>query len=141
MRSRTFSIAGTAALLGLVLAVGSAVAQTSVTLTAEVPFEFHAGKAALPAGEYTLQRGLASNALLIARSDRTAHAVVLTNGAEKNTAPGESKLVFHKYGDRYFLAQVWTAGMTRGYDLPVTKTERELTRIARHQIVTVLAKR
>jgi hypothetical protein len=141
MRSRTFSIVTTATLLALVLAVGSAMAQTSVTLKADIPFEFHAGKTAMPAGEYTVQFLTAGNALTVARIDRTAQAMVLTNAAEGNPASDVSKLVFRKYGDRYFLAQIWTLGSTRGHELPVSKTERELTQIATHQIVSVLAKR
>ena len=142
MRSRTFSIAGTATLLALVLAVGSAMAQTGVALKADIPFEFHAGKAALPAGEYTIGFLTAVNVAAVARTDGGAQAMVLTNGVEGLSAPAESKLMFRKYGDRYFLAQIWTQGAVRGRDLPVSKAERELTKIAaRHQIISVLAKR
>ena len=35
----------------------------------------------------------------------------------------KTKLVFHRYGDQYFLAQIWTEGNNRGSELP--KTERE----------------
>jgi hypothetical protein len=39
-------------------------------------------------------------------------------------------LVFHKYGDRYFLREIWSAGQANGAMLGVTKAERELLQAA-----------
>jgi hypothetical protein len=36
------------------------------------------------------------------------------------------KLVFHRYGDQYFLYQVWPAGATTGRQLPKSRGEREV---------------
>jgi hypothetical protein len=40
----------------------------------------------------------------------------------------EPKLVFHRYGDQYFLASISTG--SDGRDLPVSRQERELTKAA-----------
>jgi len=142
MHSRTSSIIFLAGLLGLVLAVGSAMAQSNVTLTAEVPFEFVAWKNVMPAGEYTVQFLASSPTLAIANASRTAKAVVLTNAVEADQPAQQPKLVFRKYGDRYFLAQIWIDGVARGNELPVSRTEREWAqRAAQPQLVAVLARR
>jgi hypothetical protein len=50
----------------------------------------------------------------------------LSNYAEAAKAPDQGKLVFNRYGDRYFLSEIWTAGDTSGRTLLVSKVEREL---------------
>ena len=132
----------TAGLLALVLAVGSAMAQSNVTLKADVPFEFVASKNTLPAGEYRVQFLASSPTLAIANANRSAKAVVLTNAVEADQPARQAKLVFRKYGDRYFLAQIWIDGVARGNELPVSRTEREWAqRAAQPQLVAVLARR
>jgi len=132
----------TAGLLALVLAVGSAMAQSNVTLKADVPFEFVASKNTLPAGEYTVQFWAGSPTLAVANADRSAKAVVMTNAIEADRPAEQPKLVFRKYGDRYFLAQIWVDGVARGNELPVSKTEREWTRRASQpQVIAIIARR
>jgi hypothetical protein len=36
----------------------------------------------------------------------------------------EPKLVFHRYGNQYFLSQIWTTSESR--DFPMSRAEREL---------------
>ena len=52
----------------------------------------------------------------------TAHTVK-TPGTQ-----GDSKLVFNRYGDQFFLSQVWIAGLTDGQELTKTGRERLLQR-------------
>ena len=40
--------------------------------------------------------------------------------------PTASKLVFHRYGSQYFLAQIWTAGYEQGKELPKSSRESEV---------------
>ena len=42
----------------------------------------------------------------------------------RNDATGTPKLVFHKYGDQYFLAEVWTE--SKGLILAETPAEKEM---------------
>jgi hypothetical protein len=37
-----------------------------------------------------------------------------------------TKLVFHKVGDHYFLAQIWTSARGQGLAVPESKVEKEL---------------
>ena len=38
----------------------------------------------------------------------------------------ETKLVFHKIGDHYFLTQIWTSARSQGLQVPESKLEKEL---------------
>ena len=47
--------------------------------------------------------------------------------------PGESRLVFHRYEDQYFLSEVWIWGRSTGRGLPQSRKERMVAQeIARH---------
>src|SRR4029077_14969923 len=94
-------------LLGLGLLVGmSAYAQT-VNLKADVPFNFIIRGETLPAGQYTIQ-GLGNGPVISVRGPNPkANTIVLSQRCASVNAAKLSKLVFHRYGDRYFLAQLW----------------------------------
>jgi hypothetical protein len=114
--------------LGLLLATAAASAQT-VPLKANIPFSFIVNKAELPAGEYTLQSLSSSGTVMVIRSaDGQMANMVLPNACSSSKAPTESKLVFHRYGAQYFLAQIWTAGYEQGRDLPKSSREAEVAK-------------
>jgi hypothetical protein len=54
-----------------------------------------------------------------------------------NQTQEETKLVFHKYGDQYFLSQIWTPGGNTGRELLMPRFERELAKngIEREKVV------
>jgi hypothetical protein len=41
-------------------------------------------------------------------------------------ATSKAKLVFHRYGDQYFLYQIWPAGATTGRQFLKSHSEREI---------------
>jgi hypothetical protein len=49
-----------------------------------------------------------------------------TVGTEVLTAKNKSTLVFHKYGDQYFLEQIWLAGERQGTQLLESRIERNI---------------
>jgi len=115
------------AAITIVLAVGPAYAQTN-PVAAQVPFDFVVGATQFPAGEYTIQRnGLSSDALVI-RGKGHSPMFFLANATMSNQPAKRSKLVFRKYGSRYFLHEIWIEGNNRGRALPTTKVDRELAR-------------
>jgi hypothetical protein len=89
-----------------------------------IPFAFTAGRTALPAGEYRVQNTGASTLQLV-RTDHTAATFVISNAVESNKPQAQSKLIFHCYGDRYFLSQVWVEGHSRGRELAPSAKEKE----------------
>ncbi len=126
MRNRSFATLGLLALLA-----ASAFGQQVQKLVADIPFEFHYGNAVMPAGHYEVDltainvRGLVSVECYTCQ----VRAAALTNnvGGGPN-APTEGRLVFNKYGDTFFLAQVWAPGSVHGSALNKSKTEREISR-------------
>jgi hypothetical protein len=104
MKNQLFALIG----LGLLLATASAYAQTGV-VKANVPFNFIVNAIDLPAGEYMIQPvGSSGSAIAIQNPDNQIFKVVLPHACQSAEAQKTSKLVFHRYGSQYFLAQVWT---------------------------------
>lgn len=126
---------------GLVmLAVASAQAQRR-SLTVNVPFDFNAGEKTLRAGAYTLTE-LTHGAYVIRSADRETAVIVRAgaSAAERN-ARGRgntvARLVFRKYEDQNFLAQVWLTAGGDGRELHRSAAERRLAdelKAARNQL-------
>jgi hypothetical protein len=118
MRSRSFAALGTLALL----AAASAFGQSGSAF--DIPFEFNVAGKVLPAGHYDVSGR--SGTVIVQGYACSCSAVSETNkigGTERNT---QARLMFSKYGDKYFLAEAWTSLDTRyGSALPKSKTERE----------------
>jgi hypothetical protein len=113
----------------LMAALVSAHAQTPVAVVADIPFEFGVGGKTLGAGEYSVREFTTSgNALLIRSRDSKNAAVRLTNPIEKRDSAQQSKLIFHRYGQRYFLSEVWTVGERTGRQLHKSAEERAMER-------------
>ena len=107
-------------------AVVSAQAQSAKTVVSNIPFEFIVADKTLPAGEYQVNRSL-GNALTIRTSNPDAAVSRLTNEIEPNK-DRRARLVFHRYGDRYFLAEVWTGAGDVGRQLLKSRQERAIER-------------
>jgi hypothetical protein len=84
-------------------------AQTSTRLAVvTVPFAFDAGSAHLPAGTYTFSVSGADFMTINSAATGTSMSLVRRSPDTQNSA--ETKIVFHHYGNRYFLREVWGEG-------------------------------
>ena len=134
MKKQLFALVG----LGLLLATVSAYAQTGVK--ANIPFNFVVDKATLPAGEYIVQSlSTSGSAMTIQSSDRKLTRLVLPISCSSAKAAEKTKMLFHRYGDQYFLAQIWTAGNDIGSELPRSQRETEVAMDYTPQNVVVVA--
>lgn len=98
-------------------------------IRANIPFDFNISEKKLPAGEYSVGRAINhSDDLLVSISDREGRskAIRLSNAVVRSRPNGKALLVFHRYGDQYFLFQVWPAGATVGREFQKSKSEREV---------------
>jgi hypothetical protein len=135
MKNQLFALVG----LGLILATASASAQT-MPVKVNIPFNFIVNKTALPAGEYTVQSlGSSSTAILLRSTDRQIAKTLLPNVCASSTPSTQNKLVFHRYGSEYFLAQIWRAGYEQGKELPKSSREAELAQVQPVQNVVLAA--
>jgi hypothetical protein len=113
--------------LALLPVLAAAQLQSSDRIVTQVPFEFMVANKAVPAGEYVVQSAVMDGKTLVIRN--TAARLGLFSQAslaEAKTAAGAYALVFHKYGDQYFLAGVQIAGDRTIYRLQESKAEAEL---------------
>jgi len=118
-------------ILTLAVAVGTAHAQSARQMAASIPFEFTIGNQTLPAGDYTIRfvnQDSGRNSLLIKSTDGRVNRMVMMNTAQKGSAQEKASLVFNQYGDRYFLAEVWTGADPYGLALPRSRSERDTER-------------
>ena len=116
-----------------ITAVSSAQAQSASELTATIPFSFTAGSKTFPAGEYRVERlnpRTDPAALAIKSADGRMSRIVLTTPVQGAETQQSAKLVFVRYGEQYFLAQIWTLGDKAGHELPKSRNERMLARNA-----------
>jgi hypothetical protein len=106
----------------------AASAQNPRNLVVNIPFDFTVKGKTLPAGEYILGRASTADetGLAMKRKDGEANAIVLTKPVQANETQKESRLIFSRYGEQYFLSQVWTSGDSKGRELYKTKRERAL---------------
>jgi len=140
MKKRLFVIA---ALLMFASIAATQVVRANEPMLVNIPFAFVAGNATLPAGEYRVEKLDGNSAVVLIRSsDANAAAVVLSNAAQAKETPTQSKLIFKRYDNRYFLSQVWRAGSIRGRELLKSRAEKEIAQSARFETkgeVTLLA--
>jgi len=121
-----------AAAIALTAMATTRVAQAQDGMAVNVPFDFVAGSKTLPAGEYTVKISAPTHSMiLISRKDATTSAFINTNAAVSIDPQTESKLVFNRYGDSYFLSQVWSEGNTQGRQLVKTAREKEIAMTAK----------
>ena len=114
--------------LAIMTAVVSANAQSRNVVLADIPFEFVVGDKTLPAGEYLVRPiNATGDALAIQGTDNKEAAVRLTEPIDAMKKRTQARLVFHRYGQNYFLAQVWT-GETTGRQLAKSKHEQSVER-------------
>ena len=93
----------------------------------DVPFDFIVGDETLPAGQYTIQRGVTPGAVLVYSLDGKTSHFRLSNAIYGKVAD-HSVLVFNRHGNQHFLSRVWIAGREDGSALAKSKLEREMAR-------------
>src|SRR5271169_6182803 len=80
---------------------------------ANVPFDFKVGSAQLPAGTYDIKLDSAAAPAVMIQNDE-GKAGALSNARREPARDTQAKLVFHKVGDQYFLAEVWRGSWSEG---------------------------
>src|SRR5215470_1041264 len=141
MKKSLFKLTGLVA-LALVATTQIARAQEPVRVT--IPFAFTADDKVLPAGEYRVEKAAqGSLALMIRRIDGSEGMFVTASATASSEPQKTSKLIFHRYGNQYFLSQVWVAGYAQGRQLRKSAKEKEQTLLARNvtrEEVTIVAR-
>jgi hypothetical protein len=104
-------------------------AQIIGELEVNIPFQFYAGNAKLPAGKYVLHMLDNSNLTVmeISNADGSTSALFEVQDAESNSVPPKNELIFNKYGNRYFLTKIFDEGNPDGSRVPESSYEKRVS--------------
>lgn len=106
----------------------AAPAAAQMRVVADIPFPFVAAGKTHAAGEWVLFRidGSAVPVMQLARADGGDSTLAVGNVAYRyQTDKTGGQLIFNRYGNRYFLSEIWGAG-TLGTRLPPSREEKAL---------------
>jgi hypothetical protein len=120
----------------------SAAAQAQTThLKVTVPFEFTAGNVQLPAGAYevTALGPWGGRTLSVHNVNSNAGSVVVSNSCRSQKPAADSRLVFHRYGQQYFLAEVWNQNSLAGSQIKINPRQTELAKNQSKDEVVLIA--
>jgi hypothetical protein len=106
------------------LAVSAGNAQVTPQARANVPFGFIVDNKTLTAGEYVV--GPSHDVIVIRSADNKKSILVMGKDTRSKQVQKTGKLVFHRYGNEYFLSEVWTPGDEWGHRLSKTCGCRKL---------------
>lgn len=96
---------------------------------ANIPFDFVVGNQTYPAGEYILKGESVSSPLVrITNAEGDLSGVSTTISSAVLTPSRDTKLVFHRVGDTYFLSQLWLEGYNDGREFPHSRAEKLLAK-------------
>ena len=98
--------------------LASAQLGTGETLTAKVPFQFLVGNKVIPAGQCVVRRASPESMLIISNWGTKASLISPASKTQDKLASSNNALVFHRYGDRYFLTGIKLEGSKTEYRLP-----------------------
>ena len=134
----------------MAMTAATAFAQERPTLKVNIPFDFSIANRTLPAGEYTVtERNAVGQTIIIRNNTAKTAACAIGRSLPAKSEANKPMLVFHRYGNQYFLAQVVHAGWLDGQELVQTRTERQAMKEqsnrhlaqadAKAELVTILA--
>jgi hypothetical protein len=116
-----------AVLLVFILAVAplsASLQDMEEAVVVDVPFAFQNGSQHFAAGRYTIR--LEDNNVLVVRGETRAGLAMVWFDDDSRPS-NTTKVVFRRYGDQYFLHEVWVTGETRHpYCLPSKAENREM---------------
>src|SRR5260370_39500665 len=98
-------------------AAAGASSQAVHRLNADVPFNFTVSNTVMPAGHYVVDQSSVQGVLVLHEADSRRNAMVKGVRVETRTAQQNAKLVFRRYGDQYFLAEVWNPALGIGHQI------------------------
>ena len=116
-------------------------AQIIGNLEADVPFQFHVRNTTLPAGRYMIHEleGSDLTVMQISSADGKLSALFDVESAQAKTTPEKSELIFNKYGDQYFLSELFDEGEVDGSKLVTSDAEKKASKESDAEVARVEA--
>lgn len=108
-----------------ILTVTATFAQSATISRAHIPFDFSARNQTVTAGDYVINRQDDKGLVWSLRSsDNRQSVILLVMNTESKRFSSNGKLIFRRYGDKYFLTAIETSEYKIG--LPKSRAERNL---------------
>lgn len=116
--------------LAFVTAIASSAQARGKVIRADIPFDFVVGDKTLAAGKYSVSQ-ITSNSdggILVKSRTGSQRALRLSNALLVKAPREKTSLTFTRYGNTYFLSQVWLSGASEGREVIKSKKERAVGR-------------
>lgn len=113
-----------AALVVGIAGIGTAFGQTPLSF--EIPFDFQVGKTEMKAGKYELHK-MGDKKFVLKNIESNESQFIISDaqvGNEKSVTV--EKIVFNRYGETYFLREIYNRRGTVGRELGESKTEKKV---------------
>ena len=123
MKSKIY---GALAMLAAALIVSVPFIQAQSRVQADVPFAFSLQGKAMPAGNYEII-ALSDRAIEVRNLNTRRSQFLLKPMSVQSSREQGPMLVFHKYGDQYFLSQIWNGGSHYGVGFAESEREKEVS--------------
>ncbi len=107
----------------------------------DIPFAFVAGGVHLPAGQYHVYHFGDPYLVVIEKDDGRARAMAYVHPSATDPDLSSTKLVFNRYGDQYFLSQVWNEPDREMHECFKCRMEKTLMAQGKPASVVLVAKR
>ena len=126
--------------LVLIALVPAYAQKTSATVN--IPFSFTVDNVRLPAGEYIIASP-SERVVAIQHMGGPEAKTTMTNNGSPTKSDGRAKLVFHKYGNAYFLAAAWMPNSDHAREFYASASEIQVARNGGQDVVelALLAKK
>ena len=127
--------------MSLALLLSAAAHAQTTQLKVTVPFDFTAGDTVLPAGDYNVQSmgPWGGPTLSVHNVNSNAGTIILSNSCRSKKPTAEAKLVFRRYGQQYFLAEVWNRYSSDGNQIQISSQQTELAKNQSKDEVVLIA--
>jgi hypothetical protein len=109
--------------IGALTSASHAVAQ-ELAAKVDVPFAFQNGSQHLPAGTYRIDLN-SEHVITLRGTAPNAAGVAMTNPEQRAKAQAKGTVVFRRYGDHYFLHEIWMPESTTGRKCVTSRAEQK----------------
>jgi hypothetical protein len=146
MKKQIYTMVALLVLVGSMAVAAQGQAGSRTQLIANIPFEFSVGNKTLPAGEYTVVQvsPASDNVVVQLRSWQGRAGALVQMSATMGKGKGEAsaRLIFNRYGDKYYFAQAWFGGDQNRLQALQTRSERDEVRMlagikAQHETIAL----
>jgi hypothetical protein len=109
----------------LVMVSGGCAQSGSQIVKVKIPFNFNIGAQRFLAGQYDL-KPLLQHTVMLRNQQGRGLTNMTTISVRSMEPPNSTALIFRRYGEHYFLSQIWVAGDTVGREIPKSRSEIEI---------------